>query len=187
MQQRDPVFGSLHDVAEISRVTGFPSAEIDCSTPIQTVSTGLPFCIVRLRTLAALECLEIPQVAAKAYLAASDAKFFYVFAPVKAASGAAFQGRMQFYGGEDPATGSASGCAIAYMVRYGLVASGHEIVLEQGIQIGRPSRIVVSANLTDRGVTQVFVGGRTIPVASGQFSLPWHGSFPQRFVIKPQQ
>jgi len=172
MKQRDPVFGRQHDAGLISRVTGIPTEEIDPSSPIQTVTTGLPFCIVRLRNLAALDRLEIPQAAAKAYLAASDAKFFYVFAPTEAASGAAFQGRMQFYGGEDPATGSASGCAIAYMVRYGLIASGHEIVLEQGIQIGRPSRIVVSAALTDGAVARVFVGGRTIPVASGHFSLP---------------
>ena len=33
--------------------------------------------------------------------------------------------RMQFNGGEDPATGSAAGCAIAYLVARGAVAVGH--------------------------------------------------------------
>jgi trans-2,3-dihydro-3-hydroxyanthranilate isomerase len=79
---------------------------------------------------------------------------------------------MQFDTGKDPATGSASGCAIAYLVRHGLTASGQPIVIEQGIEMLRPSRIHVSATIENNSVTKVFVGGRTIPVASGRFFLP---------------
>jgi trans-2,3-dihydro-3-hydroxyanthranilate isomerase len=79
---------------------------------------------------------------------------------------------MQFDTGEDPATGSASGCAIAYLVHHGLAASGQPIVIEQGIEMLRPSRIHVSATIENNAVTKVFVGGRTIPVANGRFFLP---------------
>jgi trans-2,3-dihydro-3-hydroxyanthranilate isomerase len=79
---------------------------------------------------------------------------------------------MQFDTGEDPATGSASGCAIAYLVRHGAARSGQPIVIEQGIEMLRPSRIHVSASIENDIVTKVFVGGRTIPVASGRFFLP---------------
>jgi len=79
---------------------------------------------------------------------------------------------MQFGTGEDPATGSAAGCAISYLVRHNLATSGQQIVIEQGIEISRPSRILVSASIEDNIVTKVFVGGRTIPVASGRFFLP---------------
>jgi trans-2,3-dihydro-3-hydroxyanthranilate isomerase len=79
---------------------------------------------------------------------------------------------MQFYNGEDPATGSASGCTIAYLVQHGLAASDQPIVLEQGIEMLRPSRIHVQASLQAGVVQNVFVGGRTIPVASGRFFLP---------------
>ena len=79
---------------------------------------------------------------------------------------------MQFDFGEDPATGSASGCTISYLVRHGLAVSGQQIVIEQGIEILRPSRIHVSAAIEDGIVTKVFVGGRTIPVATGRFFLP---------------
>jgi trans-2,3-dihydro-3-hydroxyanthranilate isomerase len=83
---------------------------------------------------------------------------------------------MQFYNGEDPATGSASGCTIAYLVRHGLAASRQPIVIEQGIEMLRPSRIHVSATLGKldgaETVSEVFVGGRTIPVAMGRFFLP---------------
>jgi trans-2,3-dihydro-3-hydroxyanthranilate isomerase len=57
------------------------------------------------------------------------------------------------------------------MVRHGLVESGRETVLEQGIEIFRPSKITVSATLTAGQVGDVFVGGRTILVATGCFSL----------------
>jgi trans-2,3-dihydro-3-hydroxyanthranilate isomerase len=79
---------------------------------------------------------------------------------------------MQFYNGEDPATGSASGCTIAYLVRHSLAASGQRTVLEQGIEMLRPSRIYVHATRIGDQVRDVFVGGRTIPIASGRFFLP---------------
>ena len=46
------------------------------------------------------------------------------------------------------------------------------IVIEQGIEMLRPSRIHVSATLDGDAVTKVFVGGRTIPVATGRLFLP---------------
>jgi trans-2,3-dihydro-3-hydroxyanthranilate isomerase len=79
---------------------------------------------------------------------------------------------MQFDTGEDPATGSASGCTIAYLVRHGVVASAQPIVIEQGVEMLRPSRIHVSASLASDHITKVFVGGRTISVASGRLFLP---------------
>jgi trans-2,3-dihydro-3-hydroxyanthranilate isomerase len=171
MRQQDPVFGRIHDPAAISEATGIPVEEFDPSLLIQSVSTGLSFCIVPVRSCDAVNRLEVPQAAARSYLATTDAKFFYVFCRASADSPAHFHARMQFYNGEDPATGSASGCAISYMVRYGLVESGARTVLEQGMEIFRPSRIFVSATLTSGEVGHVFVGGRTILVATGTFSL----------------
>jgi trans-2,3-dihydro-3-hydroxyanthranilate isomerase len=104
-------------------------------------------------------------------LAGTDAKFFYVFARAADNGNATWRARMQFYNGEDPATGSASGCAISYLVHFGLVGSGQGAVLEQGVEIGRKSRISARSFLTDGAVGSVFVGGRTIFVASGFFSL----------------
>jgi trans-2,3-dihydro-3-hydroxyanthranilate isomerase len=79
---------------------------------------------------------------------------------------------MQFYNGEDPATGSASGCTIAYLVRHALVASGQPIIIEQGVEMLRPSRIYVEATNAGGDVRDVRVGGRTIPIANGQLFLP---------------
>jgi trans-2,3-dihydro-3-hydroxyanthranilate isomerase len=169
MRQADPTFGRIHSREEVAHAIGLPVEDLDPDLPVETVSTGLPFCIVPLRSIQAIASLAIPQGAAKAYLAQADAKFFYCTTPADPASGAHFHSRMQFYNGEDPATGSASGCAIAYLVRHGVVPSGRPTIIEQGLEIGRPSRIHVSATGARKLVTDVFVGGRTIPVASGRF------------------
>jgi trans-2,3-dihydro-3-hydroxyanthranilate isomerase len=172
MRQNDPVFGDIHSPAAIASALGLSLDDLDPALPIQTVSTGMPFCIVPLRSLEVAARLAIPQPLAQAYLAKSDAKFFHCITRASATSGADWHARMQFYNGEDPATGSASGCTIAYLVRHSLAASNQPIVLEQGIEMLRPSRIYVQAELQKDILTNVHVGGRTIPIAMGHLFLP---------------
>lgn len=172
MKQNDPTFGEIHDSVTIADTLGLSIDDLDSDLPIQTVSTGMAFCIVPLKSLEVAKRLEIPRQKASAYLERSDAKFFHCITRADAGSGADWHARMQFYNGEDPATGSASGCTIAYLVRHGIVASGQRIVIEQGIEILRPSRIHVSATIDDGVVSKVFVGGRTISVAMGRLFLP---------------
>ena len=171
MHQHDPVFGRTHAADDVARVLGLPLDAIDPAAPIQTVSTGMPLCIVPIRSVAAIGELAIPQAAARAWLAANDAKFFYCLAPADGAD-ADFHARMQFYNGEDPATGSAAGCAISWLVRHGRVRSEQPAVIEQGVEIHRPSRIHVQATARGGSILDVLVGGRTIPVAQGTFFLP---------------
>jgi len=186
MRQNDPVFGAIHDRAEVANAIGLSPEDLDPSAPIQTVSTGLAFCIVPLRSMEVAARLAIPQPSAQAYLANSDAKFFHCITRAPAGSGADWHARMQFYNGEDPATGSASGCAISYLVRHSLAPSGQRFVIEQGVEMLRPSRIYVQASLRESQignlhsqVTGVFVGGRTIPVARGQIFLPGYTGYQQ--------
>src|SRR6185312_11833304 len=172
MRQNDPTFGDTHDRAALATALGLSIDDLDPSLPAQTVSTGMAFCIVPLKSLAVAARLQVPPQASRAYLERTGAKFAYCIARADAASGADWHARMQFYNGEDPATGSAAGCAIAWLVRHGLAASGQPIVIEQGIEMLRPSRIRTSATLANDIVSEVFVGGRTIPVASGRLFLP---------------
>ena len=79
---------------------------------------------------------------------------------------------MQFYGGEDPATGSAAGCAISYLVGHGLVAPRQQIHVQQGVEIGRASDLFLAADLVSGKVSDVRVGGSTVRVAKGQLFLP---------------
>jgi trans-2,3-dihydro-3-hydroxyanthranilate isomerase len=156
----------------IAAALGLTPNDLDPNLPIQTVSTGMAFCIVPLRSLEVANRLAIPQPLAQTYLANSDAKFFHCITRASAESGANWHARMQFYNGEDPATGSASGCTIAYLVRHSLAASNQPVVFEQGIEMLRPSRIHVRASRDRDRVTDVYVGGRTIPIATGRLFLP---------------
>jgi trans-2,3-dihydro-3-hydroxyanthranilate isomerase len=175
MQQKAPTFSTIHSPEAIAAALGLSVDALDLTLPIQTVSTGMAFCIVPLRSMEVASRLCIPQDKAQAYLDSCDAKFFYCITRTEEGSSADWHNRMQFYNGEDPATGSASGCTIAYLVHYKAAVNDQTVVFEQGIEINRPSRIVVRAGFsTDaRDVPDlVFVGGRTIPVATGTFFLP---------------
>jgi trans-2,3-dihydro-3-hydroxyanthranilate isomerase len=175
MQQNNPTFGTTHDPVAIAAALGLTPDDLDPHHAPQTVSTGMPFCIVPLRSIDVSRSLQIAQRDAQRYLDTSDAKFFYCIAPADtqaSAAGPHWHARMQFYGGEDPATGSASGCCISWLVRHGLAASQTPTIIEQGIEMRRPSRITTQAKRVGELVSEVLVGGRTIPVASGNFFLP---------------
>jgi trans-2,3-dihydro-3-hydroxyanthranilate isomerase len=167
MKQLDPTLGSTHDPKTIAPLLGLRTEDIAEPAP-QTVSTGLPYCIVVLRSIDALGRLSVDRAASASYLRDSDAKFFYVLARETSET---WRARMQFYNGEDPATGSAAGCAISYLVRYGLCAPQERVHLRQGIEMGRPSDLFISANFENGTVSEVRVGGSTVPVAKGHLFL----------------
>jgi trans-2,3-dihydro-3-hydroxyanthranilate isomerase len=170
MTQPDPVFGSLHEAGAVARALGLSSDDLSLEMPIQTVSTGLPFCIVPLRSITALGRLRIPLALADAYLAKSDAKLFYCIAEEDTAQ-QQWRSRMQFYSGEDPATGSAAGCVIAYLLQHGQVGSEVKVRLRQGVEMGRTSDLFVRAKYENGSVSEVRVGGSTVPVANGLLFL----------------
>jgi trans-2,3-dihydro-3-hydroxyanthranilate isomerase len=173
MRQNDPVFGPPQDLLELAKALELPVEDVDPSLPIQTVTTGNPFCMVPLRSLEVAQRVMVPQTElVKSYLKKHDAKFFYFLTRASSSNGVDWHARMKFYNGEDPATGSAAGPAIAWLVRNGLAKSGETVLFEQGIEMLRPSRLSVSAKIVEDKITEVFVGGRTIPVATGRFFLP---------------
>jgi trans-2,3-dihydro-3-hydroxyanthranilate isomerase len=174
MQQKDPVFGDSFDPAEIAAVLGLEPADLLPGYLPQIVSTANPFCIVALRSVEVLGRLAIPQQSACLWLREHATRWFYCIAPTGALTShaPAWRARMQWYGGEDPATGSAAGPCIAWLVQHGLAASGVDTVIEQGVEVLRPSRIVTAASIRESRVGFILVSGRTIPVADGAFFLP---------------
>jgi trans-2,3-dihydro-3-hydroxyanthranilate isomerase len=175
MTQRDPEFGAELDPQEVARLTGLALEDLDARLPPQIVSTGTAFAIVALRSEEPLARLKVRRQEAMEWLRERGARWFYVLGPTLNQSGGgapAWRARMQFYGGEDPATGSAAGCAISYLVQRGAVASGERITLRQGVEIGRPSDLFLSAQAESARVTDVRVAGSTVLVAKGQLFLP---------------
>jgi trans-2,3-dihydro-3-hydroxyanthranilate isomerase len=171
MRQRDPEFGEVFSAEVIARATGVPLEHIDRSLPSQTVSTGMPFTIVPIRSLAAMRELRVDQKAASTFARERGGKFFYFVSRETVTAGATLHARMQFYNGEDPATGSAAGCCTAWAVQHGVLASEERGLIEQGLEIKRPSFIQIRGRKTANGVTDVRVGGGVVEIARGEFVL----------------
>ena len=168
MTQRDPEFGMTHDRKKIAEISGIPIDDISEDVPIQTVSTGTPFTMVPLRSLEAARRLQINQQRSAEYLERTGGKFFFCVTRETVDSSARVHARMLFYNGEDPATGSASGCCAAWMVQHGIARPEERVMIEQGIEMKRPSRIFVRASRNNDRVVNVPVGGNVVEVLRGE-------------------
>ncbi len=171
MTQRDPEFGPRHDREAVVRAAGLRDGDIDPSLPVETVSTGLPFTIVPLRGLDVMQRLQVDLAGSAEYLAKAGGKHFYFVCRETADPSARLHARMMFNNGEDPATGSAAGCTAAWMVAHGVIRADERAVIEQGVEMQRPSRIFVRASRRDDRIVNVRVGGNAVEVLRGEVFL----------------
>ena len=184
MTQPDPQFGNVLKAEDIAPVAGLELADMERGLPIQTVSTGIPFAIVPVKSLEALGRIRLDQKKAEAYLGRTDAKFLYFITPGGVTDGVTrMRARMFFYNGEDPATGSAAGCCAAWMVRHGVAQSDQEVVIEQGVEMKRRSVMHVRAAQVSNpragnakstevdSIVNVRVGGNVVEVMQGEVFL----------------
>ena len=172
MRQKDPVFGQIHDPEEVARSLGLQVSDLDPSAPVQTVSTGMPFAIVPIRSLKTLQGFSLYWPKASEYLKKTDAKFFYLVCRETVNPAATLHARMIFYNGEDPATGSAAGCCTGWAVRYGLLPSEKQGMIEQGTEMLRPSKIYMRAKRENDSVVDIRIGGSVVQVFRGEAVLP---------------
>jgi trans-2,3-dihydro-3-hydroxyanthranilate isomerase len=172
MQQVEPVFGQLHQRETVAALIGISPAEISDEGPIQTVSTGLPYAIVPLRNLRTLQSLNPDSRKVRAYFEhAADMTDFYYITRDTQDPAVDVRARGLFSTGEDPATGSAAGCAISWLVRNGVVKSGQRVHIEQGMEMKRPSQIFARAEKQGDKILNVRVGGHAVEVMEGEYSL----------------
>jgi trans-2,3-dihydro-3-hydroxyanthranilate isomerase len=172
MTQADPIFAEMHAHSEIAKLLRIRPDDIAADAPVVNVSTGRPNLIVMLKSLAVLKALDPDWSAIHQYLAAGDRqRGFYFLTPETETSGARFHARKLTPRTEDPVTGSAAGCAAAYLVAHGMAPSGERFVIEQGGELHRPGQLHVSARKANGTVTDVRVGGYCVRVARGELTL----------------
>lgn len=168
MRQVDPKFGPTHAHADVAQALGVRLSELDQDLPIQTVSTGMWFTMVPFRSLATLQSLKLSWQQMESYLRTlGDNSFFYLVSRETVDSAATLHARMIFYNGEDPATGSAAGCCAAWAVRNGVLKSGEQGLIEQGLETRRPSSIYIRADKNGENITNVRVGGHVVQIING--------------------
>ena len=72
---------------------------------------------------------------------------------------------------EDPATGSAAGPLALHLARHGRTEFGRQLVIEQGVEIGRPSTLYARVEGSAERVERILVGGAAVLVARGEYRL----------------
>ena len=69
---------------------------------------------------------------------------------------------------EDAATGSANGCFLAYFLKF--INASANLTMEQGYEMGRPSRLYLKGSLT-QSLYEIKVGGSTQLIAKGEWMI----------------
>ena len=172
MRQKTPTFGQGFSADKIANVLNLEVEEIDLRFPIEEVSTGVPFIIVPLKTLASVKKIKVNKDKYFELVSNTKAKAILVFCPETYYPENNLNVRMfadAMGVPEDPATGSANGCLAGYLVEYFYFGENAiDIKVEQGYEIGRPSLLLLKAHQGATGI-EVNVGGKSIIIAKGEF------------------
>ncbi len=159
---------------DLAKALGIQKSDMmDGIFPVEVVSTGLPVLIVPIRSLTAVKSMQVNHSAVVELCGRVGAQGIMVFTTMTVEENATVHTRMfaEPIGiSEDPATGSASGALGAYLVKNGVVEIGPttEVVMEQGYEIDRPSRILVQVYSDDDMIKTIKVGGQVVMVAEGK-------------------
>jgi len=172
MLQTKPEFRETHEAAVIGPMLGLKPDDIDARYPIENVSTGRPNLIVMVQTMAAMKSVRFNWPLLSEYFANGDVqRGIYLLTRDTLDKASLIHSRKLTPRLEDPATGSAAGCAAAYLAKHGLAKSGATVKMEQGHIMGRPSELLLSAvRKTDGTVDEVKVGGSSVLVLEGSVS-----------------
>lgn len=171
MTQIEPFFGTIHPTDIFAPMLNLNKADFDDRFPIQEVSTGLPFFIVPLKNLAALQRARVNRDLYFPFIQGTLAKGILVFCPGAREPGNDISVRVfvDCYGvAEDPATGSGNGCLAGYMIKHQVLSSPSiSLRCEQGYDMKRPSLLLLQAE-EQNGSIAIRVGGQALTLASGE-------------------
>jgi trans-2,3-dihydro-3-hydroxyanthranilate isomerase len=143
-------------------------------TPLapQNVSCGLPFLMVPLRSVDAVSRSRVRVEKWEQILKSAWAPDIFVFAKD---GDSHYHARMYGPGvnvPEDPATGSANACLAGYLGARAAQQDGTLVwTVDQGVEMGRPSRIEIEADKSAGAVTAIRVGGNAVMMTEGSLTL----------------
>ncbi|MEM5474413.1 PhzF family phenazine biosynthesis protein [Hoeflea sp. AS60] len=140
-------------------------------------SAGVPFVLVPVHDLAAAAKAECDAAEWERVAPMGDGHlaFAYVYCRGGVNHTSSFHARMFAPGDgmpEDPATGSAA-AALSGAVHHfdGLPEGNHALVIEQGVEMGRPSLIHLHIDCAGTEVSHVRIGGEAVRIAEGRLLI----------------
>lgn len=164
MNQGPAVFGKVltdEESRDFLRAVGLGEFVRNPLYPLQVVSTGLPYLVIPVEGNALQARIGVTDLAGR--LASVGAKFVGIL-DVSARSIRTWDNLGLV---EDIATGSLAGPAAAYLVKYGVCGVDEPILIQQGRNLGRESKLHARVTQGD-----IYVSGDVVKVAAGQLSLP---------------
>ncbi len=176
MTQAAPEFGAKFEAAEIAAIYGLEADDV-VGVP-QIVSTGTPFCITAMKDRATVEravllpdLLEAWQIRL-GHPQAAVMEPFLVALEGATDTGDTFARLLMAppNPGEDPFTGSATGCMAAYLWARGLIEAPR-FTAEQGHGLGRPGQAQVEVLGPRASIAGVKVAGRGVVLMDGAIHL----------------
>jgi trans-2,3-dihydro-3-hydroxyanthranilate isomerase len=182
MTQAQPEFRETFNHADISNELNIPLSNLDISLPIQEITTGLPYILIPLSNLAAIEKLDFDYATLQKFLFArkkyrtnsltGHSTSFFFFTRETYEKGNDFNARMMLLENgkrsEDAATGSANGCFLAYLLTY--QNAQIKATVEQGFQINRKSYIYLDGSFENKSY-KIQVGGEVKPISEGYWYI----------------
>ncbi|MDE0060875.1 MAG: PhzF family phenazine biosynthesis protein [Defluviicoccus sp.] len=160
MEPPEVALGEAADPERVAALLGLAAAELDDRYPSRFATVGPWFLLAGVKTLEALRRIAVDPVPYRE-LALGGWLSLFVFSEEPYNEDASFSARMlTFHHGlhEDPATGSANAAFAAHLRSLG---AGGRVVVEQGFEIGRPSRLYLEV------ADPIRVGGKVHPVLTG--------------------
>lgn len=168
-----PPAPTLNTLAEILSLE--PSDILGGTLSPQAVTCGIPFLLVPLKSVAALERARVRMDAFERTLQNFWAPEIFLAARDVEQGEQHWRARMfapRLSVPEDPATGSAVAAFGGWLAMKDARASGAFVwTVEQGIEMGRPSRLQVRAEKSEGAVTAVRVAGQAVLVSEGSLRV----------------
>jgi trans-2,3-dihydro-3-hydroxyanthranilate isomerase len=170
-----PSFAEAPDRDLLARALSIEPSELHSHLAAGIWSCGVPFCVVPLRDAAALARTHVDGAVWSEHLEHTDAAQLFPIAPL---DDDLHRWRARMYApgfgiAEDPATGSAAAASA------GLLAASRQLrkgplrwVLEQGVEMGRPSELRVALDHDGAEASAVLVGGDAVVVGEGELEVP---------------
>ncbi len=176
MPEHGPATPPAGDIAEL---LSLETRDIASDPPPAGVSCGVPFLFVMLTNLDALARAQTRRDAWERTLANYWAPHLYLLAPSDDGPSTTYRARMFAPAmgiEEDPATGAAATALAGYLAPLATESSGTvRWVVDQGVEMGRPSHLEVEADLSGSAVTAIRVSGSSVLVSHGEMKIPQAG------------
>ncbi|PWA08455.1 PhzF family phenazine biosynthesis protein [Flavobacterium laiguense] len=171
LQAAQPEFLDVFSKEDFASFSNLSSEDFDDEFSIQEVSTGSAFVVVPLKNIKALEDLNLELIKMKEWLQAHcktnhRALYFYCFDQGELYSRMLCIENNQLI--EDAATGSASTCLQAFLLKYH--SPEIKLINHQGDFIDRPSRIYFDGKLSEDHF-DIKIGGKTQFIAKGEWDV----------------